>query len=83
MITDTVAKHFEDDLSLIRANGTPSHDTFRRVFSLLDPAQLEKATVSFLMENITVPKQSLPADEGEDYRLICVDGKEEKGTGRK
>lgn len=64
-------------------NGTPSHDTFRRVFSLLDPAQLEKATASFLMQNITALKQSLSADDGEDYRLICVDGKEEKGTGRK
>lgn len=63
-------------------NGTPSHDTFRRVFSLLNPEQLEKATVSFLMENIAAIKQSLSAED-DDYRLICVDGKEEKGTGRK
>lgn len=41
-------------------NGTPSYDTFRRVFSLLDPAQLEKATVGFLMENIAALRQSLP-----------------------
>ena len=64
-------------------NGTPSHDTFRRVFSLLDPAQIERATVSFLMENISAIRDSLPDNGEENYRLICVDGKEEKGTGRK
>lgn len=64
-------------------NGTPSHDTFRRVFSLIDPTQIEEATVSFLMENISAIKRSLPSDNEDSYRLICVDGKEEKGTGRK
>lgn len=63
-------------------NGVPSHDTFRRVFSLMDPESLQKATVSFLMENMTAIRRSLglPAD---GYRLICVDGKEQRGTGRK
>lgn len=65
------------------ANGTPSHDTFRRVFSLLDSVQLETATVSFLMKNIDSIRQSLPPAREESYRLICVDGKEEKATGRK
>lgn len=64
-------------------NGTPSHDTFRRVFSLLDPAQLEEATVCFLMENISAIRKSLVPESEDGYRLICVDGKEEKGTGRK
>ena len=63
-------------------NGVPSHDTFRRVFSLIDPEQLQKATVSFLIENMTAIKRTLGIkDDG--YRLICVDGKEETGTGRK
>lgn len=63
-------------------NGVPSHDTFRRVFSLIDPLSLQQATVSFLMENMAALRRclSLPTD---GYRLICVDGKEEKGTGRK
>lgn len=63
-------------------NGVPSHDTFRRVFSLIDSDSLQKATVSFLMENMTAIRRSLglPAD---GYRLICVDGKEQRGTGRK
>jgi predicted transposase YbfD/YdcC len=63
-------------------NGIPSHDTFRRVFSLVDPAQLEKATVFFLTENMEKIKKSLKISEG-SKRLICIDGKEQKGTGRK
>lgn len=63
-------------------NGIPSHDTFRRVFSLIDSEQLQKATVSFLIENMVSIKKTLGIkDDG--YRLICVDGKEETGTGRK
>lgn len=63
-------------------NGVPSHDTFRRVFSLMDSDSLQKATVSFLMENMAAVRRSLglPAD---GRRLICVDGKEQRGTGRK
>ena len=63
-------------------NGIPSHDTFRRVFSLVDSNTLQKATVEFLMENMHALRRSLglPPD---GYRHICVDGKEERGTGRK
>ena len=35
-------------------HGIPSHDTFRRVLSLIDPIHLQKATVSFLMHNIAL-----------------------------
>lgn len=63
-------------------NGIPSHDTFRRVFALIDPIQMEIATVNFLMENIESIKKSLKLTSS-GPRLICVDGKEEKGTGRK
>ena len=66
-------------------NGIPSHDTFRRVLSLIDTDQLQKATVALLMENINAIKRAMessmpPKDTGK--RLICVDGKEQKGTGR-
>lgn len=62
-------------------NGTPSHDTFRRVFALIDTDQLQAATVAFLMQNLAAIKRSLGIkDTG--YTLICVDGKEQKGTGR-
>jgi predicted transposase YbfD/YdcC len=63
-------------------NGIPSHDTFRRVFSLVNPVQLEKATVFFLTENMEKIRKSLKIAE-DSKRLICVDGKEQKGTGRK
>lgn len=63
-------------------NGVPSHDTFRRVFSLIDTDTLQAATVDFLAENISSIRRSLglPCD---GYRHICIDGKEENGTGRK
>lgn len=63
-------------------NGIPSHDTFRRVFSLIDSESLQKATVAFLIENLDSIKRSLNIKEN-GYRQICVDGKEQKGTGRK
>lgn len=63
-------------------NGTPSPDTFRRVFSLIDPIQLQEVSVAFLLENLSTIKKSLKIkDEG--LRHICIDGKEQKGTGRK
>lgn len=63
-------------------NGIPSHDTFRRVFSLIDGDTLQKATVSFLVENMAALRRCMGVrDDG--YRLVCVDGKEERGTGRK
>jgi predicted transposase YbfD/YdcC len=62
-------------------NGTPSHDTYRRVFSLIDPAVLQGLTVDFLMDNMNRIKASLGiADKG--IRLINVDGKQARGTGR-
>ena len=63
-------------------NGIPSHDTFRRVFSLMDMSDLQDATVGFLLDNINAIKKALPPAEGK-YRHLCVDGKEQRGTGRK
>jgi predicted transposase YbfD/YdcC len=63
-------------------HGIPSHDTIRRVFSLVNSIQLETATVKFLMENMAGIKKSLKI-KASGPRLICVDGKEENGTGRK
>ena len=63
-------------------NGIPSHDTFRRVFSLIDPEQLQKATVALLLENLAVIRNSLGI-KNDGLRQICIDGKEQRGTGRK
>jgi predicted transposase YbfD/YdcC len=62
-------------------NGIPSHDTFRRVFGLVAPEFLQKATVTFLTDNMKLMKRAFQfPDEG--YRQYCVDGKEARGTGR-
>lgn len=61
--------------------GIPSHDTFRRVFALIDPEHLQKATTTFLIENIKIIKRAFKIDI-DGLRQYCVDGKEAKGTGR-
>ncbi len=62
-------------------NGVPSHDTFQRVFSLVDPQQLHQTCVSIMIENLTKIKKALNIKE-EGLRQICVDGKEQRSTGR-
>ena len=62
-------------------NGIPSHDTFQRVFSLIDAQELQNATVQFIVENIGALKKSLGIKD--ENRQICIDGKEECSTGRK
>ena len=44
--------------------------------------ELQKATVDFLMQNIQAIKKVLPSPD-DSYRHLCVDGKEQRGTGRK
>lgn len=58
----------------------PSHDTFRRVFGLIDTEQFQSLTVTLLVENISKIKKTLGISG--EYRHLAVDGKEEKGTGR-
>lgn len=62
-------------------NGIPSHDTFKRVFSLINPEMLERVTVAFLCENMDKIKHAFNLDS-DAKRHICVDGKEQNGTGR-
>jgi len=47
------------------ANGTPSHDTFGRVFSRLDPTQLEQCFLNWMAALVKISKG----------RLIAIDGK--------
>lgn len=63
-------------------NGIPSHDTFRRVFSLINTRQLQDMTVHLLTENLFAIKKALGMNDDE-IRQICVDGKEQRGSGRK
>jgi len=59
----------------------PSHDTFRRVFALIDPVLFSRAVTAFLIENLSSIKDILNIEDV-GYRLISVDGKEARGTGR-
>ena len=59
----------------------PSHDTFRRVFTLIEPGHLQKATVAFLVDNIRLIKRSFKIDDA-GLRQLCVDGKTARGTGK-
>jgi len=63
-------------------NGAPSHDTFRRVFSLIAPDVFQGLVVDFLMGNMNRIKASLGI-ENNGVRLINIDGKQANGTGRK
>ncbi len=54
-------------------HGIPSHDTFNRVFSIIDPLALEKCFCDWVQESIELKKGS----------TICIDGKTIRGCGEK
>jgi len=60
----------------------PSHDTFRRVFGIIDPVRFSEAVSAFIIENLQSIKD-IVGIENVGYRLISVDGKVANGTGRK
>jgi hypothetical protein len=62
-------------------HGIPSHDTFRRVFALINPEHLQNATTTFLIDNMKIIKRAFNINT-ERLRQYCVDGKEARGTGR-
>ena len=64
---------FEDWLTglLGLKNGIPSHDTFNRVFSLLDPKQMEERFLRWTQEVVKLT-------EGE---VVAIDGKSLRGSG--
>ena len=59
----------------------PSHDTFRRVLAMLLPEELQISTAEFIVEEVEQLKMVLGIKKGR--RQIAIDGKEQKGTGRK
>jgi predicted transposase YbfD/YdcC len=62
-------------------HGIASHDTFRRVFSIMNPEHLQTATVSFLLDRVMMIKRVFEIDEG-GLKQYCVDGKTARGTGK-
>jgi predicted transposase YbfD/YdcC len=59
----------------------PSHDTFRRVLSIIHPSHLQKATVAFLLDSIKLLKRAFNIED-EGIRHYCVDGKTARGTSK-
>lgn len=53
-------------------SGVPSHDTFRRVMSLIDPKQLEPAVIKWIESMRTKLKSS--------QRIVALDGKSLRGV---
>ena len=73
--------------SFVKAEKTPSHDTFNRIFSKINRDEVHIVVVKFLLSCHTQMMQKIDLEKyGEDIvglKLYCVDGKEERGTGRK
>ncbi|MBI9096814.1 MAG: ISAs1 family transposase, partial [Sphaerochaeta sp.] len=61
--------------------GIPSHDTFNRVFSLIDMGEFNKALTDFIKESMEELRKVLHIPEPQMVQL-CVDGKEARGSGR-
>jgi predicted transposase YbfD/YdcC len=55
------------------SSGVPSHDTFRRVFSILNPIHLEEAVIRWT-ENMRLKNKM------KGYRLVILDGKALRGV---
>jgi predicted transposase YbfD/YdcC len=62
---------FKEKVGLVLENGVASHDTFRRVFSLLKPRELESSFRSFVWETSKI-------SNGE---IVGIDGKTLRGSG--
>jgi predicted transposase YbfD/YdcC len=60
---------------------SPSHDTFERVFSLMEPREMTAITKFFLVSVFTSTRELLTAGDT-DLRHICIDGKESRRSGR-
>ena len=73
------AEHQQEYLEKICdfSQGTPSHDTFGKVFSRLDPAVLSEKFTGWALEL----RQRLGNLIGPDGQVIAIDGKTIKGSG--
>lgn len=59
---------FKDKLNLLLENGVASHDTFQRVFQLINPDELEKGFVSWVKSIASQTKDEIIAIDG---KTVC------------
>lgn len=65
---------------LIEDNRIPSHDTFRRVFELLDAQELYNQTIQSFYDFLVKLEETIL--DSTTYRHLAIDGKEVRGSGR-
>ena len=66
---------FKDKLGLELAHGIPSHDTFERVFAMIDPKEMESCFVSWIKEAKCLTKGEIVSIDG---KTICASRDENK-----
>ena len=67
-------------MGLIKDDKVPSHDTFRRMFMLVDAKEIKKAIINNLDKLLKTILDNY--NSGRDKELISIDGKEFRGSGR-
>ena len=82
IFTESYKKKFNGIMPQYKEIGVPSHDTFRRVFGLINPDDLQRATTLFVVEELNRIRKVLGIKEN-GIRHLALDGKEQRGTGRK
>jgi predicted transposase YbfD/YdcC len=63
--------------------GVPSHDTFRRVFCLLDPLAFQKCFSSWMAALMARKGLTPLVTDPPDLRPIAIDGKAQRGSARR
>ncbi len=63
--------------------GVPSHDTFRRVFCLLDPQAFQKCFFAWMTALMTRHGLTPLAPDRPELRPVAIDGKTQRGSARR
>ena len=69
-----------EEYGLLKEGRCPSHDTFRRVFSLISPQSVYEQTVQVFYDFLQSLEESISGRTV--YKQLMIDGKEVKGSGR-
>jgi predicted transposase YbfD/YdcC len=68
---------------LTLTGGVPSHDTFRRVFCLVDPLQFQKGFSSFIAALLARKGLTPLVTDPPELKPIAIDGKSQRGSARR